>query len=181
MPEWLKQQPRSKSLKIWRIGKARHADTHWDGIGNRFVDSRWIRAGRSVTHAAGSLALAQLEVLVHLPRQRVANRIAWAYASATIPPAVTILRARVSHLPSHWSTDASEMLDELRHLGTQWYEDALSAVLAVPSALSPADSDINYLLNPVHEDYQSIQFNEPRTFAFDARLGSKLRESDRTT
>jgi RES domain-containing protein len=43
-----------------------------------------------------------------------------------------------------------------------------SAVLALPSAISPADT--NFLLNPKHPDFKRIRVALPINFDFDPRL-----------
>lgn len=179
MPEALVERAIEQSFRVWRIAKARHAETHWDGIGNRLVDSRWVERGRSVVHTAGSLALAQLEILVHLPRHQAARHIEWVYASATLPAGIKVMQVDSGQLPEGWTTSRAMILRRLRAIGTRWHDGAMSPVLAVPSALSPAAGDTNYLLNPDHADFGRIQFNEPSPFEFDERLGSLLREKDR--
>jgi RES domain-containing protein len=55
-----------------------------------------------------------------------------------------------------------------RDLGDYWIDNELSAVLRVPSAVVPAES--NYLLNPRHLDFAQIATGDPVTFEFDERL-----------
>jgi RES domain-containing protein len=63
---------------------------------------------------------------------------------------------------------ADSAFDTLREIGDQWARDRVSAVLAVPSVLS--GTDLNYLLNPEHDDFRSIDIGTPRPFRFDPRL-----------
>ena len=53
-------------------------------------------------------------------------------------------------------------------IGDAWVREARSAVLAVPSAITPADT--NFLLNPAHPDFARIQIAAPIDFEFDPRL-----------
>jgi RES domain-containing protein len=53
-------------------------------------------------------------------------------------------------------------------LGDQWVRDGRSAVLELPSAIIPSES--NYLLNPAHRDFQKIIIRKPVAFSFDPRL-----------
>ena len=50
----------------------------------------------------------------------------------------------------------------------EWLISGSSAVLAVPSAVIP--TDLNYLLNPEHPDFRSIEIGLPRPFRLDFRL-----------
>lgn len=51
---------------LWRLTKARYARTAFDGAGARLYGGRWNSPGRAVVYLAGSLALAALEILVHV-------------------------------------------------------------------------------------------------------------------
>jgi RES domain-containing protein len=54
---------------------------------------------------------------------------------------------------------------ETREIGDQWAKERRSAVLALPSALSPADT--NFLLNPEHPGFKRIRIASPTDFEFD--------------
>jgi hypothetical protein len=49
-----------------------------------------------------------------------------------------------------------------------WISSQTSAVLSVPSAVISAEN--NYLLNPSHDDFHRIIFNQPQEFKLDSRL-----------
>ena len=49
-----------------------------------------------------------------------------------------------------------------------WVKERRSAVLALPSTVSPADT--NFLLNPLHPDFKRIRIASPIDFEFDSRL-----------
>jgi hypothetical protein len=53
-------------------------------------------------------------------------------------------------------------------VGTDWVARNSTAVLAVPSAIIPAE--MNYLINPAHRDFGRIAIGIPEPFAFDPRL-----------
>ena len=55
-----------------------------------------------------------------------------------------------------------------RRLGGQWCHDRSSALLLVPSAILPEES--NYVLNAQHPDANSLQLIRERPFTFDPRL-----------
>ena len=57
---------------------------------------------------------------------------------------------------------------ETRQIGDRWAKERRSAVLALPSAVSPAD--INFLLNPEHPNFKRIRIGSPIDFEFDSRL-----------
>ena len=57
---------------------------------------------------------------------------------------------------------------ELALVGDAWLKDGTSAVLEVPNAIIPDES--NYLLNPRHAGFATITIGRPQPFEFDLRL-----------
>jgi len=58
--------------------------------------------------------------------------------------------------------------ESLQAMGTEWARLKNSAVLAVPSAVIPAET--NYLLNPAHPTFAEIEIGEAQPFITDLRL-----------
>src|SRR5688572_21147445 len=149
-------------ITAWRITKAKYATTAFDGEGARLEGGRWTSPGLSVVYVAGSVALAALEILVH-----VDSSILLAYVRIPCKfNEVLVSRINRNHLPSNWQS--SPALPELQQLGDGWLNTGTSAVLEVPSAVVEIES--NYLLNPAHPDFRRIQIGEPSHFEFDLRL-----------
>lgn len=69
-------------------------------------------------------------------------------------------------LPGDWRSSPPPF--ELRRIGDGWIGSHRSCVLRVPSAVIP--HEWNYLLNPAHPDFSSIDIGEPIPFETDARL-----------
>jgi len=69
-------------------------------------------------------------------------------------------------LPSTWRISPPPA--ETMEIGDLWIREKRSAVLALPSAISPADT--NFLLNPEHPDFKRIRIHPPIDFDFDPRL-----------
>jgi RES domain-containing protein len=117
-----------------------------------------------VVYTAGTLSLAALELFVHLDVDDVAADLA--ARPAEIPEEVPIARLGPAHLPPGWRAyPAPEAVTEL---GMRWIEDAVAAVLAVPSAVIPRET--NYLLNPRHPDFKKIRPGAAEPFSFDPRM-----------
>jgi RES domain-containing protein len=55
-------------------------------------------------------------------------------------------------------------------LGDMWMREKRSAVLAVPSAIVPAET--NFLLNPLHPEFGKIRIHKPKEFILDPRLAA---------
>ena len=115
-------------------------------------------------YTSGVLSLAALEYFVHLDaRQAPADLVA---VSADIPDAVSQTRIDAAALPRRWRRYPAP--PALADLGTRWADQGRTAVLVVPSAVIPGES--NYLLNPRHPDLAKIRIGVPEPFSFDPRM-----------
>jgi len=150
-------------LTAWRIVKARHAETAFDGEGARLLGGRWNSQGLSIVYTADSAALAALEMLVHFGNSAILP--AYVVISCSFDKAL-VLRLDRHRLPKGWR--AYPARPELQVLGDAWVKSGVSAVLDVPNAIIPTES--NYLLNPQHADFKSIRMAKPQPFEFDLRL-----------
>jgi RES domain-containing protein len=149
---------------LWRLCQRRYAGRPLDGEGARLYGGRWNYPGTPVMYTAGSLALAALEVLVHVdqdiaPMDLVATPI-------DVPRRIRIEEIHLTDLPVNWrSTPAPE---QLQRLGTAWVQRATSVLLRVPSVVVPEEH--NYLVNPAHPARRRLKVGSPRPFTFDPRL-----------
>ena len=151
------------NITAWRIVKARHAARAFDGEGARIEGGRWNSPGTPMVYTSGSVALAALEMLVHLGR--------FTMLSEYVAISCTFESALVSRIdrrapPKHWRSYPAP--PELQQLGDEWIANATSAVLEVPSAV--IETDVNYLFNPRHADVSAIRTGRPGRFEFDLRL-----------
>ncbi len=153
-------------LQGWRIVKARLAATAFTGEGPRLAGGRWNSRGTRVVYLASSASLALLEVLVHL---EWADALA-AYCLFSVGFDESLLsEVEVDELPSGWASGAP--LVETQLIGDQWVRERRSALLEVPSAIVPQET--NYLLNPEHADLARITIGPPVPFPIDERLVKK--------
>ena len=150
---------------VWRIITRRFADTAFSGEGARRFGGRWNRRGVPVVYTAGSQSLALLEMLV----QDEPLRASYLVIPAELPSDLLIEHLPAAHLPPDWRDPAS--LETLRTLGSDWAAGLTTPVLAVPSAVVPAET--NYLLNPRHPDFPRIGIGEPQELVTDLRLLSR--------
>lgn len=136
-----------------------------DGEESRDKGGRWHHPGRPLVYAASSCALATLEFLAHLddasPDDLVAMRI-------VIPDELRIDEMEAHVLPPDWRTPEHP---DCRTLGQRWLEQApaaRAAVLRVPSAVVPLES--NLLIDPSHPDVGAIRVAEVNEYRLDARV-----------
>ena len=153
-------------ITAYRIVKSRHAASSraaFDGEGARLFGGRFNSPGTAVVYAAASESLAILEVLVHLEDAGLLP--SYSLLAATFEEAV-VERFDETLLPEGWRSDPPPMAAQA--VGDAWVKEERSAVLEVPSAVVPRER--NYLMNPLHPDFNTVQLSEPEPFAFDERL-----------
>ena len=149
-------------MLVWRICQQKYAT--FDGEGGRRAGGRWHRKGIPVIYTSDTLALAALEYFVRLNPGDSDTRLVT--VSANIPDNLVIQRVSAKDLPKNWSVyPAPEILQKI---GGNWFQTARSAVLAVPSAIIPQQT--NYLIDPNHVDFKRIRVNKPEFFEFDPRM-----------
>ena len=151
-----------RAQTVWRITTRRFVDTAFSGEGAWLFGGRWNRPGQSLVYTAESRSLALLEMLV----QDDPLRAHYVLIPAYLPDTVSREDLEVSSLPAGWRNQ--EERAHLQALGTNWLRELRSCVLAVPSAVVPAE--LNFLINPLHPDFAAITFGEPEPLETDLRL-----------
>jgi RES domain-containing protein len=148
-------------LLVWRIVKAEYGENMFSGDGACEFGGRWNSQGTRVAYTSECLSLAALELLVHLDPKSVKNRFVCACAEI---PEDMLIEAVEKNLERKSPI-------ELKAIGDIWINSQSSAVLSVPFVVVPQEK--NYLLNPLHDDFQRIIFNRPQEFHLDPRLVKK--------
>ena len=149
---------------VYRICKTKYAATAFDGEGAFRYGGRWNSRGTRIIYAAGSLALAALEILVHLGDDEMLLK--YSFIAAEIPLDLILKIEDFSALPANWNESPAPLAAQ--KIGDDWVRVADSAVLEVPTSIVPLEK--NYLLNPAHADWNKIRFGEAQEFVFDERL-----------
>ena len=149
-------------LIVWRITTASFARSAFSGEGARLYGGRWSPKGVPVVYTAANQSLAMLEMLV----QDQPLRARYVMIEARIASTVRIERVSIDDLPSDWRELGARQ--KLQAIGAEWARKRKAAVLAVPSAIVPRES--NYLLNPLHPAFKRITISKPSTVETDLRL-----------
>ena len=150
-------------IRAWRLLKSRFSATAFDGEGARLYGGRWNSQGTRVAYASESIALTVLETLVHLQNPGVLS--SYSLVSLQFPEELVEI-LKISELPPDWR--ASPGPPEIQRIGDQWITSSRSVVLSVPSVIVP--SARNYLLNPMHRDFDRVAIDPAEAFVFDKRL-----------
>ena len=151
-------------MRVWRICKGEHTVTAFTGEGAILYGGRWHHPGSPVVYCSESRALAALEQLDHLHRNRLPPH--FVCFAVEIPDGLAIRRVGIEDLPADWRRHPAP--PALRDIGTHWVHAGKSAVLELPSAVVPGEH--NFLLNPRHPDFARLAIGDPEPFAFDERL-----------
>ena len=156
--------PEGGAVVAWRLVKAEWADTAFSGEGARLGGGRWNSPGVPVVYLAGTLELAELEVLVNL----AAPELLGSYVAFRVTvPAGLVETLESSALPADWRRDPAPR--SAKQLGDRWVREGRGVVLRVPSAVVP--SSPNYLVNPAHPATGRLGVEGP----FDPLLDPRLR------
>lgn len=121
-------------------------------------EGRWNKAGLPIVYASGSLSLCVLERRVHSVQQ----------PKDDVALEIEMPDDRIEYLaplPAGWHTGQ----DFTQRLGTEWLQSRRSLCLAVPSVLVP---ELNYLINPLHQDFAKVQIRQIQTYQYDHVFGS---------
>ena len=116
-----------------------------------------------MVYTGGSLSLAALELLVHLESFQILKDY------VCIPVGFDdslVRRLDRAQLPADWREDPAP--PSTKDIGDSWVASLGSAVFAVPSVIVPEDD--NFLLNPAHPGFKSLDIGQPQTFGYDPRL-----------
>jgi len=151
-------------IRAFRLCKSRHVANAFTGEGARLFGGRWNSPGVAMVYTSSSLSLATLEVMVHLDDAESFSRL-FSWIPVSIPDdAVEVLDA--SKLPPSWLAD--ETNSSSRASGDAWLRSHRSAVLAVPSVVTPGE--LNYLLHPHHHRFGDLEIGDATPFRPDPRL-----------
>ena len=147
----------------WRIVRANREKTAFTGEGPWRYGGRWNSQGVRVVYVSEHQSTAAFEVFANrvpfiLEETYKAFHLEWPDHLTEIFP--------LRKLPTSWRVHPPPI--ETKEIGDNWVKQRRSAVLALPSAISPADT--NFLLNPEHRDFKRIRIGSPTDYDFDPRL-----------
>jgi len=148
-------------MRVWRITAARFASAVLSGMGAAQSGARWNSRGTAIACTADTVALAMLELLVHVDRVDVPAGLR--LLSFDVPDdAITTL----DPLPPGWNQ--LPYSQQVRDVGDAWVRARKGWALRVPSAVARGHS--NVLLNPGHPRFVEVRRLSDEALAFDDRL-----------
>ena len=147
--------------RVYRILRRPYSRRPLDDEGAFRFGGRWSSPG---TRLAEHLSLAMVEYFVHIGSDHPPKDLV--VVMAEIPASVSRRSLSGKRLPKNWRQSPAP--PGLARFGDDFAREGRTAILIVPSALSPAES--NWLINPRHPDFPSIRVHTAEAFGYDARF-----------
>ncbi|QQS40220.1 MAG: RES family NAD+ phosphorylase [Acidobacteriota bacterium] len=152
------------TLSCFRTVKEQFAADPFSGDGAYEFGGRWNSPGSRVLYASESLALACLEMLVHLDKASILR--SYVFIEARFEEKMVVDVEDLSPLPADWHNAQGSI--ELQTIGDEWIATGSTPVLRVPSAVIPRS--FNFLINPAHKEFSKVAYLGPEPIDFDPRL-----------
>lgn len=146
-------------MLVWRLIRQEYAPD-LEGEGARLLGGRWNSIGVPVVYCSSSLALAVLEIFVHLPHElRQAGNFPQFQAIALELPDDSVE-----------SLKEYNVSQQAAAYGDSFVENKKSLSILVPSVV--IRREMNVLLNPHHPRMAEVKVVVQEPFIFDDRLSS---------
>ena len=149
-------------MPIWPLCSAVHAAGAFTGEGARRFGGRWNSRGVPMVYCSSPLALAAIELFVHLDPTEAPDDLV--SISAMLPEGEPARAVTSDELGREWWADVAMT----REMGDAWIRAGSSLALRVPSV--PIRVEWNVLLNPLHPRMAEVRTDAARPFIFDARM-----------
>jgi RES domain-containing protein len=150
-------------MRVYRISKPEYVPVALQGHGSAIAPGRWNSSGVRIGYTASSVALAMLEMLVHVNKEDVPAGLR--HLTYEVPDeAVFELPSQAR--PPGWSELPCS--DQVRHVGDSFVRSGLHLAMRVPSAV--ARGEFNILVNPAHARFVEVELVGDEPLALDQRL-----------
>lgn len=154
---------------LYRFSRKEHGGD-LSGKGAELYGGRWNSKGVPVVYCAESRALAVTEIIAYtppglIPEGYVLNIIEVPVESRPAGTGV-VCAVEPDALPEGWKRYPHGK--ETKHLGDELLKARKCLLIKVPSAL--VTGEYNYLINPLHPDFNKVKVLEVLPFNFNERL-----------
>ncbi|CAH0539883.1 RES family NAD+ phosphorylase [Vibrio marisflavi] len=153
-------------MEVYRLSHANYSSL--SGEGGLYGSGRWHQKGALITYTASSRSLAALERFVH---ESIEDMPPLTILTIWIPDDVAISRYTIKSLPKGWDSLPDSGL--ARSIGQSWLSENQSLLLQVPSAI--IQDEFNFLINPMHAEFNRIKVVDKRSYYYDPRLQKMIR------
>ena len=145
---------------LWRISN--YADLL--GTGGLEASARWHTAGRPIVYLAENPSSALLEILVHLETGEDDRPDGYQILKVEAADDIAVESVSVNSLSSDWKSNQAAT----REVGDGWLQRSTSALLRLPSVITP--ETYNWLLNPRHVEAKKVTIVLVEKHLYDSRL-----------
>ncbi|MCB9227427.1 MAG: RES family NAD+ phosphorylase [Chitinophagales bacterium] len=150
-------------MEVYRITKTKYAKSI-NGFGAEKFGGRWNSKGVAMLYTSQSRALAMTEVAVHLSYGIMPKD--FSLVTIEIPNNTMIEELKIEDLPKNWDNIPHNGNTQL--IGDDFVSEQEYLALKVPSVI--VKGDFNFLINPLHKDFDKIKIKNIEPFLFDNRL-----------
>ncbi len=148
---------------VFRLAKQKYSDD-LSGIGAKLTGGRWNNKGTTVLYTSDSRALCTAEIAVHMPIGLIPKD--YFIITIEIPDIIPFAQIDRKALPKKWDDFPYSSITQ--NIGEDFISKREFLALKVPSAV--VQGDYNYLLNPLHKDFEKVKLIRRERFNFDKRL-----------
>lgn len=134
------------------------------------IEGRWNGAARKVVYAAESIPLAFMENMIR--RKGAGFNDDFRIMVIEIPDSLGITIITPSDLADGWRNFRD--YTKCQAIGNKWYDEGMTAVLQVPSAVLPEAH--NYVMNSTHPDFAKIRLVSSIPLIPDERIEDILKK-----
>ena len=148
---------------VFRLAKQKYSND-LSGVGAKLTGGRWNYKGTKVLYTSDSRALCTAEIAVHMPIGLIPKD--YFLITIEIPDTISFTKVDSKLLPKKWMDFPYSNITQ--KIGEEFISKGEFLIFKVPSAV--VQGDYNYLLNPLHKDFNKVKFISKEKFNFDERL-----------
>ncbi len=148
---------------VYRLSKSKYC-RDLSGKGAETSGGRWNSKGVAMLYTSASRALATTEIAVHTSLGLVPTD--YVMVTIEIPDGVSEESVNEPGLSPDWRSFPHPHFTQ--EIGDQFVKENNFLVLKVPSAI--VQGDFNYLINPKHPEFSTVNILKTESFSFDERL-----------
>lgn len=149
-------------MRVYRLSKNKYAND-LTGKGAELTGGRWNKIGTKILYTSDSRALCTAEIAVHTPIGIMPTD--YYIITIEIPDTVDICKLDKTTLHRDWKSFPHS--NKTQEIGEDFVSKKEFLALKVPSAV--VQGDYNYLINPMHKDFDKVKIVDKKVFAFDER------------
>jgi RES domain-containing protein len=150
-------------MLVYRIVTHRYSND-LNGKGASLYGGRWNEIGTAILYAAQHRSLALCEMMVNLDEIQLEQD--FDILTISVPDKSKHKKLTTKQLPDNWKSRFIQ--NDTKLIGNKFAAEKKYLSLEVPSVVIPEES--NFLINPLHEDFQKVKIVERKQFIFDRRL-----------